>query len=351
MLKGTTGTPFGHFRDLHFGNWHIKCDEESQLIAIVAIHNTTLGPALGGCRFKSYNNFDDALIDASRLAHGMSLKAAISGLPFGGGKSVIIQPNGAFDRKKLFNAFGEFIDSLNGQYITAADSGTGVEDMDSIYETTKHVTGSSHHTFTHKAPSPLTAFGVRRGIEAAVKHHIRANSIEGLHIAIQGVGSVGYYLAKECYEMGAQLTITDINEVRLKQVSEEFNARTVKTDEIQSIPCDIFAPCALSNAITHENIDSLQCKIIAGAANNQLSDENLAQKLSEKNILYIPDFMINAGGLIHVAAQYLNSNEEETNQKVSKIYDTTLEVLTHSNEGNILPLQQAIKIANKKLSL
>ena len=333
-----------HFQSLNFGEWHIKHDRDSQLTAIIAIHNTHNGPALGGCRFIPYDTFDQALIDAARLAHSMSLKAAISKLPFGGGKAVIMRPPEPFDRQALFKAFGAFVQELGGRYITAEDSGTTVDDMDNIHATTQFVTGCSMYTTQHKDPSPLTALGVRRAMESASQFHLD-KPISDCHIAIKGVGNVGYHLAKECAQLGAQLSIADIDTNRCQQIAKEFNTKIINTEEIHALPCDIYAPCALSNAVTNDNIHQLQCKIIAGAANNQLEDDALAKTLAKQNILYLPDFMINAGGLIHVAGQFNGESEQQTDTKVSQIYNTTQTILSRALKENNLPLTIAADTA------
>lgn len=327
---------FDLFKKYRFGELHFKQDEQTGLFAIVAIHSTKLGPALGGCRFRHYATIDEAIIDVLRLAHGMTYKAAIHRLPLGGGKSVIIQPTGPFSRKDLFLSFAKFVHSFDGRYITAEDSGTTVEDMDIIRSFTPYVTGDTSQTFSCKDPSPLTALGVRRGIEAAVKHQFQRSTLEGIHVAIQGIGQVGYPLAKELFLKGAKLTVSDIHPQKATQCRDEFGAHIVSTEEIALAPCDVFAPCALGNAINHANIDKIQAKIIAGSANNQLESPMLALKLKERGILYAPDYVINGGGLIHVAAQYTYKTEREAKEMVENIYQTLLLIFERA-KANDLP--------------
>lgn len=341
---------FPLFQQLKYGELHIKQDESSGLIAIIAIHSTQLGPALGGCRFLPYPTIGAALIDALRLAQGMSYKAAMSKLPLGGGKAVVIKPPGQFDRPALFRSFGQFIHSLGGRYITAADSGTSISDMDVIRTVTPFVTGDSAQTFTHKDPSPLTALGVRRGIEAAVKYRFNLDKLEGIHVAIQGVGHVGYHLAKELYQLGVKLTVCDINQSAQIRCQKEFSAAISSLEFIHQVPCDVFAPCALSNAVTFKNVHEIQAPIIAGASNNQLEGPELAFTLKEKGILYAPDYVINAGGLIHVCAQYHQDKDEAAaKEKVLQIYHTLLEIFVRADSENKSTLMIANEIVEQRL--
>jgi leucine dehydrogenase len=247
--------------------------------AIVAIHSTKLGPALGGCRFIEYPNTNAAIIDALRLARGMSYKAAISDLAFGGGKAVIIKPKGAFDRTALFKAFGRFVEELGGRYITAKDSGTTLEDMDIIATITNYVSSTSEMV----DPSPFTAHGVRRGIEAAVKFQLGKDSLDGLRVAIQGVGYVGHYLAAELHALGAKLIVADTDTAAVTRCVNEFGAQAVGVDDIYAVDCDVFAPCALGAIINDVTIPRIKASIIAGAANNQL-DENRHGKILKQKI-------------------------------------------------------------------
>ncbi|MGD9591484.1 MAG: Leu/Phe/Val dehydrogenase [Candidatus Berkiella sp.] len=328
---------------------HLKHDESSNMLAIIAIHSTRLGPALGGCRYRPYAKVEDAIIDAIRLAQGMSFKAAISNLPFGGGKAVIIQSQEIAHRTQLFRSFGQFVHELGGRYITAEDSGTGVEDMDIIRTVTPFVTGNSGQLFTVKDPSSLTAIGVRRGIEAAVKHKLNRSELDGLQVAICGVGHVGYHLAKELHQRGVKLLVSDIKPSTTEQCADEFHAIPLEPDEIYKQAVDVYSPCALSNAVSFANIEEINAKIIAGSANNQLESPELAKRLKEKGILYAPDYVINAGGLIHVSAQYNNQTEQMARENIENIYNTVLMIFEKAAKENLSPLEIADQLARQRL--
>ncbi len=306
---------------------HMIADEKTGLKAIVAIHSVVLGPALGGCRLVEYPSTTAAVIDAVRLAQGMTYKAAISNLPLGGGKMVVLKPEKIKDRSAFFKAIGRFVDLLNGRYITAVDSGTTVQDMDIIETETHHVTSSSKSKFSNPDPSGMTALGVMRGIEAGVQYKLGKNNLEGLHITIQGVGHAGYVLAKLLHQAKAKLTIYDINQAAMQRCAEEFGAKTASNeDELIATPSDVFAPCALGGIINDRTIAMLKTKIIAGCANNQLALPRHGAILREKDILYAPDYLINAGGLIYVAAEFSHITEALAKEKIEGIYDTTMEI-------------------------
>src|SRR3954454_10108134 len=294
---------FGKLSTYDFGEVHFKLDKSSQLRAIVAIHDSRLGPALGGCRFIEYDTDEAAYIDALRLARGMTYKAAITGLGHGGGKSVIIKPKRHFDRSALFTAFGKFIENLRGHYITAEDSGTGLEDMEIIRTQTKHVTGIDPSHGGSGDPSPFTALGVRRGIEACVKFKLGRNSLEGVHVAVQGVGHVGYFLCKELHAAGAKLTVADVDKLKAERAQREFGASTTNIEDIAKVQCDVFAPCALGAGLNDTTIPDLHAPIVAGAANNQLLEPRHGDDLHARGILYAPDYAINAGALVNVAQE------------------------------------------------
>src|SRR3569623_874343 len=287
---------FGKLSTYDFGEVHFKLDKASQLRAIVAIHDSRLGPALGGCRFIEYDTDEAAYIDALRLARGMTYKAAITGLGHGGGKSVIIKPKRHFDRSALFTAFGKFIEDLRGHYITAEDSGTGLEDMEIIRTQTKHVTGIDPSHGGSGDPSTFTALGVRRGIEAAVKFKLGRNSLEGVHVAVQGVGHVGYYQSKELHAAGARLTVAAVDKLKSERAHREFGASVVQIGDVARVRCDVFAPCALGAGLTDDTIPHLHARIDAGAANNQLADPRHGDDLHARGLQYAPDSAINAGG-------------------------------------------------------
>src|ERR1700742_713716 len=263
---------FGKLSAYDFGEVHIKLDKATQLRAIVAIHDSRLGPALGGCRFIEYDTDEAAYVDALRLARGMTYKAAITGLGHGGGKSVIIKPKRHFDRSALFTAFGKFIEDLRGHYITAEDSGTGLEDMEIIRAQTKHVTGVDVSHGGSGDPSPFTALGVRRGIEACVEFKLGRKSLENVHVAVQGVGHVGYHLCKELVACGAKLSVADVDPLKAERAQREFGAAIVPLDHIFDVECDVLAPCALGSALNDETVQHIKAKIVAGAANNQLHE-------------------------------------------------------------------------------
>lgn len=338
------------FKELQYGELHLKQLLSEQFFAVIAIHSTHRGPALGGCRFRSYDSPELAIVDALRLAQGMSYKAAISDLPFGGGKAVIMHLPNMKDRKTIFETFGSFVHSLAGRYITAEDSGTGVADMDIVFEKTPYVTGHSRLTFATKDPSPLTALGVVTGMESCVRFHLKKESLDGLHIAIQGVGNVGFHLAHDCLDRGANVTVCDTNPAAIEHLLKTAKVQVCAPEEILSLVCDIFAPCALSNAINPTSLTNLKAKIVAGSANNQLSDPSMATLLKEKNILYAPDYVINAGGLIHVAAQYLSQNEAEAKEKVLKIHDSLSAIFEVAKAEHKTTLEIADRLAQERLS-
>lgn len=307
-------------------------DKKVGLKGVIAIHSTKLGPSLGGCRWLEYNSTYDAANDAIRLAQGMSYKAAISGLPLGGGKAVIIKPKGDIDKISYFKTLGKFINNLGGRYITAVDSGTSTEEMDLIALETSYVSNTSHTTYSSHDPSPITARGVFAGIKAAVKHKFKTDSLKDLTIAIQGIGHVGYPLAKLLHEASAKLIVFDSKKDTVAKCVKEFGAKGLTSaDEIFEVDCDIFAPCAMGAIINSQTIPLLKAKIIAGGANNQLRDPAKdAKLLLEKGILYAPDFVINAGGVIYVSGEYVGAPEVESIKKVDQIYDTLTEIFSRS---------------------
>ena len=313
-----------------YGEVHVCSDAATGLRAIVAIHDTRLGPALGGCRFLPYESDEAALVDALRLARGMTYKAAITGLPHGGGKSVLIRPKAAFDRVALFRAFGRFVEGLGGHYITAEDSGTSVEDMESIRVVSKHVTGVTVEHGGSGDPSPYTALGVRRGIEACVKVKLGRSSLEGLTVAISGVGHVGYHLCRELHAAGAKLIVADIDPLKAERAQREFGAKVASLGEIFACVADVLAPCALGSALNDETIPQLKVPIVAGAANNQLAEPRHGDDLHARGILYAPDYAINAGGLVNVAQEVVGYDEARSRAKVMTIYDTIFEIAERS---------------------
>lgn len=338
---------FKYAEKLKYGQLHFKLDPKTGLFAIIAIHSTKLGPAIGGCRCLPYPSTQAAIVDALRLAHMMSYKAAICGLPHGGAKAVLMRTT-IHDRTKYFQSFADFVNELNGRYVTAVDSGTYVSDMDIIAARTKYVTCTS--TQQGGDPSPFTATGVRRGIEAAVKFKLGKESLQGLHIAIQGVGHVGYILAKELHELGAKLTITDTNETNLHKAAQEFNAKKVSPEDIYHVECDVFAPCALGAVLNPYTINLLQTQIVAGSANNQLQDLTRDDlDLHQRGILYAPDFLINAGGLIHAAATYDNASLKGADNQIYNIYEALSTIFERARIENQPTHRIAEVIAEERL--
>lgn len=329
-----------------FGDLHFKVHPETGMKAIIAIHSTNLGPALGGCRFIEYPNTAAAMYDAMRLARGMSYKAASVNLPLGGGKSVIIKPQGDFDRVKYMHEFGKFVNELNGRYITALDSGTELSDMDIIAQHTDHVASLSKY---NGDPSPSTAKGVLRGIQAAVAFKLGKDNLEGVHVAIQGLGHVGFQLAKLLHDKGARLTVADISTASVDRAVNELGAKAVSTDDIHKVSCDVFAPCALGAIINDKTIPQLQTTIIAGAANNQLSRTYHGKALHERGILFAADYVINAGGVIFAASKYFQTSEEQVKAQIDGIYTSLMEIFTRSAKENIPTNEIADTIAKEKI--
>ena len=334
---------------LGFGEIHTRIDEKTGLKAIIAIHNLSRGPAIGGCRMIRYQTIDRAYEDAFRLAHMMSYKAAINNLPHGGAKAVLIKPKVIKDRQAYFEKFGEFVDGLGGKYITAVDSGTNTSDMDFIARRTKYVTCTTQSGI-QSDPSPQTALGVRRAIEAAVKFKLKRDSLEGIRVAIQGAGHVGQCLAQELYERGAKLIMSDINQASLEACVEKFSVEICPPELIYDVDADIFAPCALGAVLNMETIKRLRVKIVAGSANNQLAHHHYGTLLFERGILYAPDFLINAGGLIHVAVIYDHGNQQEATQQIKNIYDTVYDIFERSQQEHKPTNEIAEKIARERLT-
>lgn len=327
-------------------------DAKTKLKAIVAIHNTQLGPALGGTRIWPYKNETEALTDVLRLARGMTFKNAAAGLPLGGGKAVILL-DPAEKTEALLQSYGRFIEGLSGRYVTAADMNTTEADMQSISKTTSYVTGLPVSEGGSGSPSIWTALGVFSSIEAAAQYQLDKASLQGVRVAVQGLGSVGFHLCKLLHEAGAELIVADINDATLAEAQNQFDAKCVATEEIHAVEADIFSPCARGAVINSESITQLKCKIIAGAANNQLLDEKThSQQLKTNGILYAPDFIVNAGGVINISFEVNRAYDaEESEQKVKGIYDTLLEVFQLADTEGITTLDAAMILANRKLSL
>ena len=321
-------------------------DTESGYRGIIAIHSTALGPAVGGTRFWNYSTEEEALIDALRLSRGMTYKTALAGLPFGGGKSIIIGDNKTPDREALFRAHGRFVDTLRGRYITAEDVGTNPADMEIVRLETRHVAGLNGLSGD---PSPYTARGVFRAMQAATKFLWGTDDLAGVTVALQGCGHVGYNLAKMLHAANAKLVVTDVDERSVSRVSEEFDAETVHPSEIFSVSADIFAPCALGGVINDETIPELKAQIIAGAANNQLLDERHGEMLRERNILYAPDYVANAGGVLNGGVELLGWNAELASRKVDEIYHTLLTIFETANAQGVAPSAAADRLVEERL--
>jgi len=313
---------------------------------IIAVHSTTLGPALGGTRFWNYASDEEAVIDALRLARGMTYKNAVAGLNLGGGKSVIIGDNRTTSREMLFRAHGRFVEGLGGRYVTAEDVGTSTSDMDFVHMETEYVTGLAGRSGD---PSPVTAHGVFRAIQAAAKHRWGSDALSGKTVAIQGCGHVGYYLAKELHGAGATLVVTDIDAERVKHVVTDFGARAVEPGEIYGVKADIYAPCALGAVINDKTIPQLRVEIVAGAANNVLLEERHGDALEERGILYAPDYVANAGGVINVYSELANWDPARALRKADEIYATTLGVFDIARAEGIPTYVAADRLAERRL--
>lgn len=343
---------FDHMQQMGHEQLVFCHDPHSGLNAIIAIHDTTLGPALGGTRLWNYNTHEEAIVDALRLSRGMTYKAAISGLNLGGGKAVIIGDAAKVKSEGLWRRYGKFVNSLNGKYITAEDVNTSARDMEYIRLETNFVTGVPEYMGGSGDPSPFTAYGVFMGMKASAKKAWGNDSLSGKRVLVQGVGHVGQYLVGHLIEEGAKVYISDINQEKIKQTVDKFHSvEVVNNDDIFNKEFDIYAPCALGATVNTESIAKMKCPIIAGAANNQLADENIhGPMLIEKGILYAPDFLINAGGLINVAAELDGYNRERVMGNVNKIYDRTLEIYNLSETEKIHTQAAAMKLAEKRLS-
>jgi len=313
---------------------------------IIAIHSTVLGPALGGTRFWNYASDDEAVIDALRLARGMTYKNAVAGLNLGGGKSVIIGDNKTTDRELIFRAHGRFVDSLGGRYITAEDVGTSTADMDYVHMETKSVSGLAGRSGD---PSPVTAHGVFRAIQASAKERWGSDDVANKTVSVQGCGHVGYYLAKELHEAGAKLIVTDIDADRVKRVVKDFSAKAVKTDEIYGQKAHIFAPCALGAIVNDKTLPQLKVEIVAGAANNVLHEEKHGDVLEKKGILYAPDYVANAGGVINVYGELAGWTSARALRKADEIYDTVLKVFSIAKADKIPTYEAADRLAEQRI--
>ena len=325
-------------------------DKTSGLKAIIAIHDTTLGPALGGTRMWTYASEDEAIEDALRLAKGMTYKNAAAGLNLGGGKTVIIGDPKTDKNDEMFRAFGRFIEGLNGRYITAEDVGTTEADMDLIHLETDYVTGTSTGSGSSGNPSPVTAYGVYKGMKAAAKEAFGDDSLAGKVVAVQGVGNVAYAMCEYLHKEGAKLIVTDINETAVQRAVDAFGATAVGINEIYSQEADIFAPCALGAVINDETIPQLKVKVIAGSANNQLKDSEHGDRIHAMGIAYAPDYVINSGGVINVADELDGYNEERAMKRVAGIYETIEKIFAISKRDKIPTYVAADRLAEERIA-
>ena len=345
-----SNTVFQLMQELEHEQIVICNDPHSKLKAIIAIHNTTLGPALGGTRMWNYVSDDDAMIDALRLSRGMTYKAAISGLNLGGGKAVIIG-DPSLKSEALWRRYGKFVNSLNGKYITAEDVNTSASDMEYIHLETKHVTGIPEYMGGSGDPSPFTAYGVFVGMKACAKKHYGTDDLQGKRVLVQGVGHVGQYLVGHLVDACSRVYIKYINKTRIKETTYKLKIEFIAPERMLDVDLDIYAPCALGATINDDSMQKLRCPIIAGAANNQLAIEKVhGAQLIEKGILYAPDFLINAGGLVNVAAEAGGAyNREKVTKDVEKIYDRILDIFALSENEKITTQEAAIRIAQKRI--
>ncbi|MBW2961815.1 Glu/Leu/Phe/Val family dehydrogenase [Mesonia aestuariivivens] len=325
-------------------------DKDTGLKAIIGIHNTNLGPALGGTRMWNYESEYDALNDVLRLSRGMSFKSAITGLNLGGGKAVIIGDAKTQKSPALMKRFGAFVHSLSGKYITAEDVGMETEDMDIVKEITPYVVGVSEEKGGAGNPSPITAYGVFMGMKAAAKYKFGSDKLAGKKVLVQGIGHVGETLVKYITEEGGEVIIADINQERLAEVSAKYGAKIFNGDNLYGLEVDIYAPCALGATLNDQTIQQLKAKVIAGAANNQLENELVhGELLQKKGIVYAPDFLINAGGIINVYAELVNYDKTEIIRKTENIYNTTLEILAKADFDKLTTHQAALQVAKNRI--
>ena len=327
-------------------------DRETGLTSIIAVHNTSIGPALGGCRMRPYQTLEAALQDVLNLSEAMSFKNSLCGISFGGGKSVILADSSLQEgRAEFFQQFGRFLDTLGGRYITAEDMGTNVSDMMEIAKTTQHVAGRDPQRGGAGDPSPWTALGVFEGIQATLGHVFQNESLSGRHVAVQGVGHVGTYLVRRLVEAGARVTLTDIATDRATAFAKEVGAAFVEPEAIITTECDVFAPCAAGGAINEKSVRELRCKIVAGAANNQIAGNATEALLHGRGIYYAPDFAINAGGVILCADEFEPGGfqSERVSTRVHQVRGTVARILAESSRTGELAGEVAVRLARERI--
>jgi len=322
-------------------------DTASGLRGLIAIHSTKLGPALGGTRFWRYTNEEEAFIDVLRLSRGMTYKNALAGLPFGGGKAVLLGDNQTKEREPIYRALGRHVERLGGRFITGEDVGTSVADMEYVRAETAHVAGLAQRSGD---PSPWTARGVFRALQAAAQQRWKSIDLSNKVVALQGCGNVGYHLARELHEAGAKLVVTDIEAARVQRVVREFDAKAVAPEAIYEIGADIFAPCALGGVLNDQTIPRLHAQIVAGAANNQLLQDRHGEMLLERGITYVPDYLANAGGVINGCRELLGWELSQAQQKIEEIFNTALAVLALAEVEGIATNRAADRLAEERFS-
>ena len=342
------------FGQLSFDNHEqiVFCnDKDTGLKAIIGIHNSVLGPALGGTRMWNYANEWEALNDVLRLSRGMTYKSAITGLDLGGGKAVIIGDAKTQKTPEMMRKFGEFVNSLSGRYITAEDVGMVTADMDTVRDVTPYVTGISESRGGSGNPSPVTAYGVYMGMKAAAKYQFGSDNLDGKKILVQGIGHVGETLVDYLTKEGALVQISDINEERLQEVSAKYGSTIYTGADLYTADVDIYAPCALGATINDDTVYKIKAKVIAGAANNQLANENIQGPiLQQRGIVYAPDFLINAGGIINVFSEIAHYDKAESMRRTENIYNTTLEIFEYAKSNNLTPQKAAMEIADARIA-
>lgn len=342
------------FGQLSFDNHEqiVFCnDKDTGLKAIIGIHNSVLGPALGGTRMWNYANEWEALNDVLRLSRGMTYKSAITGLDLGGGKAVIIGDAKTQKTPEMMRKFGEFVNSLSGRYITAEDVGMVTADMDTVRDVTPYVTGISESRGGSGNPSPVTAYGVYMGMKAAAKYQFGSDNLDGKKILVQGIGHVGETLVDYLTKEGALVQISDINEERLQEVSAKYGSTIYTGADLYTADVDIYAPCALGATINDDTVYKIKAKVIAGAANNQLANENVQGPiLQQRGIVYAPDFLINAGGIINVFSEIAHYDKAESMRRTENIYNTTLEIFEYAKSNNLTPQKAAMEIADARIA-
>lgn len=321
-------------------------DASSGYRGIIAIHSTVLGPAVGGTRLWNYASEEEALVDALRLSRGMTYKCAVAGLPWGGGKSIILDDGKPKDREKLFRAHGRFVDRFGGRYVTAEDVGTSPADMELIALETSHVGGLIGKGGD---PSPWTALGVFRSMQASAQYRWNSDDLQGKRVAIQGCGNVGFNLAKQLREAGAQLIVSDVDQEKVSRAIEELGAESATTDAIFSVDADILAPCALGGIINDQTIPMIKAEIVCGAANNQLLEPRHGDALEDRSILYAPDYVANSGGVLSGGFELFGWTNEKVRAEVLAIYDTLLSVFAIAKAEDIPTYKAADSLAERRL--